>query len=242
MLKETYNKNKYKYTFLKHIVDAHSSHIEPPFESMQGGAKKKKRKNIFEEPFSLPKNAKQTIKLPTPKHIKKIGDLMINREVVIGDCYWRKIGLKSGVYEAYRVDDNLMIIHKDLKIKPNKNIKTWTWKNSGTGVDVESGSFGFFDLTTIKKLLKRIKKPKFHRMPRIDRMLNGLDEIGADKFSLGTLIKANIKNDEAIYGVMATTDIGDGGFQCFIIDDNRAILIGGLTGDRLGLWSDSDNF
>ena len=135
-----YNKNKYDYTYLKihyqsdFSVDCNSN--QDYF--MKGGLAKKikKRKNMFEEPFGLPENAKQIISLPTPVHIKKIGEFMINNQgAAIGDGYWRKIDLRPGIYKAYRIDDNLMIMHKDLNIKPNKSIKTWSWKNSGTGVD-----------------------------------------------------------------------------------------------------------
>lgn len=192
---------------------------------MCGGAK-----NIFEKSFVLPKNAKKNINLPSV-HIKKIGEFMINDRAIIGDCYWRKINLINGIYKAYMVNDNLMIIHKDLE-EP-ENIESWTWTNSGTGVDVESGIFEFFDLVTIKKLSK-----KSNQMPRFDFFTNSMTNIES-----GILVdnryleKSNENINYSVFGVVASTGIGDGGFQCFVINNNKAILIGGLTGEQLDLWS-----
>ncbi len=166
---------------------------------------------MYEMPFVSPKNAKQSMHIPKPNHIEKIGEFVINGHTVISDGYWRKIDLRSGIYEAYRIDDNLLIINKDLSIKPNKNITSWTWKNSGTGVDIESGSFGFYDLAMIKKLSKHKnnKIPEFNfNIHNIDQMSKGLLISTAHLLKL----KKEIAND-LIFGVVASTQVGDGGFN-----------------------------
>ena len=64
--------------------------------------------------------------------------------------------LKKGVYDAYRIDDNLMIVHTDSKDVSKESIKEWEWewKSSNVGVGIDSKMFGFYDEGTINKLRK----------------------------------------------------------------------------------------
>jgi hypothetical protein len=186
---------------------------------------------------------KKSMKLQTPRSIQEIGEFMI-QDAVIGDCEWKRINLIPGIYKAYRVDDNLMIIHKDLKEKPTKkDIVEWVWEYTGKWVNVESGSFGFFNLPGVKKILKEMKslsrgkkkKSKKNEMPRYDISFPD------DKLGFGLLVKntyyipSNVENN-VHFGVVASTMIGDGGFQCFTIGNDKAILVGGLTGEAIGVY------
>ena len=172
------------------------------------------------------------IKLPEVIEIKKIGDFEIKKTAVIGENDWSEINLSPGMYSAYKVDDNLMVMKSKLGKPDKKEIIKWKWQHSGSGVGVDGGTFGFFDLATIEKLTK-------------DQCDNNLPmfNVKFKNFANGTLIDGkNIpaeqlngekRNKFNAFGVMMDTGTGDGGFECYVIDDDKAILIGGYTGGIL---------
>ena len=51
----------------------------------------------------------------------------------------------------------------------------------------------------------------------------------------GFCLEKNVKDRDTYgaFGVVRDTKTGDGGFECYVIDNNIAILIGGLTAKKL---------
>lgn len=187
----------------------------------------------------------QDIKLPEPEVITKIGKFYIDSKPVIGDIDYSEIDLASGTYDAYQIDDNIMIINTESGIVPDKSIKNWTWVYSGQGVGVDSGCFGFYDKSVIEKINKLTTNQKIkqrsvsNNLPTV--MLDYSKEkyiivdgskIDVDKKSV-TKDKLKILENLKPFGVMGTTTTGDGGFECYVIGTTRAILLGGLTSDKL---------
>lgn len=184
------------------------------------------------------------IQIPEPEVIKKLGQFTIESNPVIGDTDYSDIDLEKGTYDAYQIDDNLMIINTKLHIKPDKTINKWTWVHSGQGVGVDSGCFGFYDKSVVEMINDLTSDPKNKsRFASNDLPMVNLDfskenytivdgakidvEQTLDKDKLNTIKKLKP------FGVMGTTVTGDGGFECYVIGTNRAILIGGITSDKL---------
>lgn len=169
------------------------------------------------------------IKLQEIKLIKKICSFNIQNKVVIGEYDYSILKLRSGKYDAYQIDDNLMIINSDLN-KPTKKMVQWKWKYSGKSVNVEGGTFGFFDLNSLNKINKILKTNK--KIPIIYRDTDYTNII----IITGRCIEKLNENDKKKFGIFvvsSTTHIGDGKFECYTIGNDCAILIGGYTGDKL---------
>jgi hypothetical protein len=168
--------------------------------------------------------------------IKKIGSFNVKSKVVIGDTDYEILDLKSGKYTAYALADSLMIIHDDLNIKPDaKNVGEWVWNDSEKGVGVDTGMFGFFDLDVIKKINGDNTK-NYNNLPIFEEPSdNEFDAFLVD----GSNIEESDKkenpslNDLEPFGVISSTGTGDGGFKCFVINNDRAILIGGEADQAL---------
>lgn len=162
-----------------------------------------------------------------PIKINKIGSFEVGSKVVIGDTDYEVLKLKPGKYTAYELADSLMIINDELGIMPDQNeklINDWTWKHSGKGVGVDTGSFGFYDLDTIHKIKGGNIRENDNDLPILcvgAGMVDGsaIDEIDSKR-------NPSLKNLKP-FGVKADTIIGDGGFECYVIGDDRAILLGG---------------
>lgn len=178
------------------------------------------------------------INLPEPATIKKIGTFEISSQGVVGDTDYSEIEIEKGIYDAYQIDDNLVIINTKLGIKPDKSIKNWQWEHSGTGVGVDSGNFGFYDKAVIDRINKMQKQKGFKTSNDLSsfeysndayKMMDGtkIDKDGMSDADVRTL--KQIKN----FGVMGATGVGDGGFECYCIGNDRAVLIGGFTSDKI---------
>lgn len=231
VLDKIIQKNNIKWTQLnknKEIVNLVKDNIIYKHKKQIGGTKQSTSGNEDNPKYTIPKQ----LMLPNSQSIKKICSLNIKNKVAIGEFDYEILKLRSGKYNAYLVDDNLMIINADLKVKPTKKIKEWKWKYSGRGVNVDGGTFGFYDLDSIKKINKILKSNG--RMPLFD--------IDVDKgytIISGSHVSDLCEDDKkkfSIFGVSATTSIGDGRFECYTIGNDRAVLIGGYTVDEL-FWS-----
>jgi len=169
------------------------------------------------------------------KSVEKIGSFSADK-IGIGDTDYVKIKLRSGMYNAYQVDDNLMIINKDLNIKPTKkNITEWTWKYSKLGVGVDTGMFGFYNIKTVEKINKLLSEDEYNLLPLID--CKGT----TGEIVTGLLVEDLKKEDKKkfnAFGVIASTGTGDGGFECYTIDDDKAILLGGYTMNKIANYED----
>lgn len=144
-------------------------------------------------------NVPAAIKL-FPKKFNKIGSFNVKDKVVIGDTDYTVIpGLKPGLYNAYAVDDNLVISKKPLA---KSNFKNMVFSISGKSVGVDSGTFGFYD----------------------SKIVNKNNDINIKDFS-GEIVKDKGES----YGVVRETGIGDGTFVCYTWGNATAMLMGGLT-------------
>lgn len=178
--------------------------------------------------------------------ITKLGSFRVKDHVVIGDTDYDDIDLTSGTYTAYFLADSLMIINDALKINPKTtNVQDWIWTHAGTGVGVDSGQFGFYDSYAINFINKTmIKDDSFSVVPyfKCDKKDKNDPAVNIDASIVDgscvhdifekMIIEDDIKNLEP-FGVISTTTTGDGGFECFVIDRQRAILLGGKAGGAL---------
>jgi hypothetical protein len=181
---------------------------------------------------------KSEIKLPQIHNLTKIGSFDVKDKIVIGDTDYTELKLRTGKYDAYKLDDNLMILNNDLNIKPDKNMLDWSWKHSGNGVGVDTGFFGFYDLYSVKSINK-ILKDNENMLPNFkfinDASIVDGKQLDTECWNWNNLTEDSImilKNTSA-FGVISQTGVGDGGFESYIIDDDKAILIGGITGSIL---------
>jgi hypothetical protein len=166
--------------------------------------------------------------LPKAKDIRLIGTFIVKDRVVCGDVDYTELNLKKGKYKAYKIDDNLMIIHDDVKDKVNRNIVKWKWIHSGTGVGVDSGRFGFFDRNAIQQIM--IGDKNNNSLPYINYKYRPNDYSIITKDNIDPIYeKKGIELPDWPFGCMSGTGTGDGGFECYVVGKDRAILLGGLT-------------
>jgi len=176
----------------------------------------------------------------TDVKLVRIGSFDVKDKIVIGDTDYNDINLKSGRYTAYTIADSLMIINNDLNINPKvSDVAEWEWTHSGTGVGVDGGQFGFYDLYAIDIINKLIPTTNFNNLPYIGYVKTAaiVDGPLVEK-SLVEMDGPETKIDDKIkklkpFGVIASTITGDSGFECFVIGDQRAILLGGKANQAL---------
>lgn len=209
----------------------------------QSGGKRSGKKLVSITPYNITSKYSEkykTIRLPGIDNIKKIGELKIATKAIIGDTDWSEIDLKPGIYDAYQVDDNLMLINQSLNITPDKSIIGWDWIHSGTGVGADSGTFGFYDLAVIDKIADKIKAfASNHYIKSLPYFnVSSMGEVINGTIISGSNLEPNIKHKDkyGAFGVIKSTggkDLCRGGFECYMINDDRAILIGKLTASKL---------
>jgi len=163
---------------------------------------------------------KMNIKLTIINNITKIGTFKINKKVdekiiKTENMDLRKINLPAGTYEAYKIDNNLMIIQKDCNI--NK-INDWQWTFSGTYVDVEFNVFGFYDSSIMNILLD---DNDYKELPNIN-----FDNINNKKLEAGIIIDgSHLIKKHKIKGFGVMTSAKNGIYPCYMIENNKAIIL-----------------
>jgi hypothetical protein len=205
------------------------------------GSKKSSKRATERTNFLSRGNSKQsTIQLPKITKIKKIGSLEFYG-VVVGDTAYDKLNLKDGIYDCYEIDDNLLIINTELNLKVNKMITDWKWKHSGIVVGVDTGTFGFFDEEIIEEINEIVPQPIKNRRFNV-QAIPAINFPMDNSFIVNTkmLVRSSreLLSDDLLnidYGVIASTHVGDGGFDCYVIGRDTAILIGGITAEKLDM-------
>lgn len=166
----------------------------------------------------------EPMNLKSADSIETIGRFNVECRVVIGDTDYAELNLRNGSYTAYRVNGcHLMIINDDLNITPDKSIVDWKWTHSGEGVGVDTGRFGFYDQTAVSKINEEMGEPHSNNLPSVSGCA---DEMIVRGKSIDNIPK-KLADELDAFGVIAGTVTGDGGFECYVIGDDRAILIGG---------------
>lgn len=185
------------------------------------------------------------------KKFKKEGSLKIASNVVVGEFMYSptngfsKFG--KGTYNVYKIDDNLVLSKKPLnKTSASKII----WKDTGAGVGVDGGTFGFWDhkyLETLARFLIKQSKKKMGKK-RIGYLKHKIPDFFNiwSRTNLNDTIFIKIKNlnesddfidygfDENLtVGVISPTGTGDGYFGCYSDNGNALLLMGGFTGMNL---------
>ncbi len=166
----------------------------------------------------------ETITIPNPKKLNKIGSFEVKDKLVIGEFDYEELkNMKKGIYNAYNVNGNLLVCHNSKNISTS-NINKIKFTNNDNGVGVDGGTFGFFDLSTVNKikdLEEKIKKnkPTKKKVKKNDRSLP-LVNFTYKQDRDGKLVTINdidtrveINNKEP-FGVMMTTGSGDGLLCC----------------------------
>jgi hypothetical protein len=194
--------------------------------------------------FTTPNHISE-FQLPLPSAVTYIGDFYVEGSVVVAEGDWDVIeNLAPGWYGAFRVDDNLMIVHEsdpmfnEVELTPQA-VRRVAWTNSGAGVGVDGGTFGFFDKDVIDLLNNGNAKldsndllfyVKFKDGKDFDGIIVNKDNIEMISGDLSPLTDF----EESSFGVMAGTGTGDGGFSAYIEltskgTPTKALLLGGLT-------------
>jgi len=188
---------------------------------------------------------------------RKISTIKINQDLAVGDFDYEIIkNMKKGMYNIYLADDNLVAVHESRKPELTvEELKRIVFKYSGAGVGVDSGRFGFYDSEPLKYIVIGDK------LPYLFFDDNKLKKYLADNFyvvTINDLLEAtkdmreedlvkNIPKKELLdkytdnVGFIADTGTGDGGFDCYINNNDIAILIGGITQDILAADNNSSS-
>lgn len=188
---------------------------------------------------------KEILQLTKINNLKKITTINMTGPVGIGDFDYNILKLKKGIYNVYKVDDNLLLINSSYNITKDF-IKNIVWIKNINGVSVDSGTFGFFDIKIVEqinKLIPRKKMIKSGALIRTQNGKNGLPRIDLSKylpngnfFVITTKMLEEIDQEDLPeelinykYGVMSPTGVGDGYFDCYTSGNDMAILLGGFT-------------
>lgn len=185
-------------------------------QSYQLGGKSKTAKNKFQSNKSITTyeltltDEPKSLKLTDLQTFKKIGSFNADNGIVIGEFDFTKLPtMKNGVYNAYKVNNSLLIAHNDVDLTKNKLSKI-IFKNSGKGVGVDGGTFGFYDADIVNNK-------------------NKYPDINVKKYpDNGIIIKENdiigYKKSDKPIGVLMTTSVGDGGFTAYLNNNSIALL------------------
>jgi hypothetical protein len=186
------------------------------------------------------------------KKLIHLGSFTVTDKVVVGDTTIQTLNLKSGVYDAYRVDDSLMIVNRSYKGKVDKkSIGKWRWKDTHITVLVDSGYFGFYNLETVnllnrydvklskreRKISKSVEKLIMNSIPTPFYEMLWKKKVSYDAYMIkgkhvGIKNVRDILPDKllnTVYGVIGGTLTGDGYFKCYTVNRDRSILIGGFN-------------
>lgn len=197
----------------------------------------------YNEPKKLYIKTKKNLiiefQLPSIRSIKKIGQLKIESNVVVGELFFGPQNgftrYKKGIYYVYRVDDNLVLSKSNLT---SKNILDKIWTYTGTSVGVDGGTFGFWDLKYLKALNEFDRKNKKIRdksmIPLFDLYPSNVTFVKIQDLDNAKEYIEYGFDGKKIIGVLSSTETGDGTFDCFE-DTSKSILLllGGRTSIRL---------
>lgn len=171
--------------------------------------------------------------------LKKIGSFNVTGDVGVGDTYYKRLNLKKGIYDAYKIDDNLMIISSNIKVDKNY-IYDIDWSKSCT-IGVDTGTFGFFDTNIVDQLIKITDEIHNYKSKKNNKYVPELDytSFTKDESIITTRQIAGVIDEDLPeklinlkFGVISETGIGDGWFNCYTNGNNKALLIGGYTSDN----------
>lgn len=165
------------------------------------------------------------------KNLKKIGQINFTSKIGVGSVTYDIIKLKRGIYDIYKVDDNLMIIHADNGKINKDDIKNIKWKKQNFDVFVDYGTFGFFDveiMDTIKKYDKTNKRKVNNKIPYTELNIDSYKHYDyANTDNLDFEVPDELVNYK--FGIVANTGTGDGDFFCYTHNQDKALLLGGFT-------------
>lgn len=151
---------------------------------------------------------------------KKIGEINFIGNICVGGNFYTKLNLNKGLYNAYIINDNLMIAPSSYNVN-RESIKNIIWKKK-ININVDSGFFGFYDLNIIKFLMGN----RSTELPLIDIPKNSYFATTKYLVDYDRELPSNLLNYK--FGVMKNTETGDEVFGCYI-SDNMALLLGGHT-------------
>lgn len=208
---------------------------------------RKSKKITVNDLTDQPVTDRLRMQLPQAIRIRKIGSFEVESQVVTGDVSYSELNLRKGMYDAYKIDDNLMIINQNSGIRVTRDIVNWNWRYSGVSISVDSGTFGFFDKIIVdeinyyanNKRSQNTNSLPFINFPEENEFIVNTDMtttlIRDPKKKKFVYTSIDLPDDllDIDYGVISGTSTGDGGFDCYTIGRDRAILIGGLTAERL---------
>jgi hypothetical protein len=152
--------------------------------------------------------------------IRKIGEIQIKTKPVIAISEWEEINLSPGTYIAYSVDDNLMLVNKNLGVEPDKSFVSWNWTYSGKSIRGDSGTFGFYDFDTIKKITTTNDKKSKH-IPQFNIMYS-------DDMTHGDIINGRhlfVPDKEINSFAAVKLSMHNNMYDCYLVNNDRAILI-----------------
>jgi len=133
--------------------------------------------------------AVKTYKPPTDQKLKKIGELAIINDMIIGEFEYQKIsGMKKGKYTAYSYGDDLLVVHSSVSLDKKKLLNT-KWKSTDAVVGVDGGRFGFFDSSVIQTngnlRIPNIEPDAFREGIILDR--TDFDNCECDEYDVGVV-------------------------------------------------------
>lgn len=170
--------------------------------------------------LSKMKKPRGTFYLDFIKKVKYVGNMYFGCNILIGDVIWKPLNLQKGSYDIYLIDDSPMIVHESVGKISKIDLKNIAF-TSYTEIGVDMGVFGFWDSCILDKVIKDKRYINHEKLPMIDwspemAKKNSFFLMGED---------INIDYDGPV-AFMASTGIGDGGFECLTHGRKIAVLCG----------------
>ncbi len=159
------------------------------------------------------------------ENIYHVGSFATTDKIIAGESWNLELDMPTGIYNAYKSNKDLLIVHESNKSKINKDYllnKIFTVVGD-VGVDV--GTFGFYDSGFIYKLIPKENNTIGGPTIPFFEIPEGKNETIVTSNSTAN-IKIDNKYKNVMFGVQSYTGTGDGFFKCLLNKkENIALLL-----------------
>jgi len=158
---------------------------------------------------------------------------IVDNKIIAGESLNLVLEMPKGEYNAYKSNNDLIIVHETNKNKINKEYLEKINFNIVGEIGVDVGKFGFFDFGIAKdnynKSFFGVTIPFFNLPKDKDYSLISSHMIADYSTETEKHHLAN-KYQNKVFGVQSYTGIGDGFFTCIMSEEDKiAVLLGHIA-------------
>jgi hypothetical protein len=161
-------------------------------------------------------------------NIEHIGQFQVNGKILAGEAWNLELNLPKGIYNAYKSNNDLIIVHEGNANKFDKRYLEEIIFDVAGDIGVDTGKYGFYDDASIYKIIPKKSNliggqniPSFDIPENVNQTLVTFNMLSDEDLS------NKHKNDKTIFGAITYNGTGDGFFKCLVNDTHRiAVILG----------------